>query len=188
MTPGRRCAVALLLCVAPLVLGACGAGQAAQTATSARDHTGGAARVGDLTIRAAQLAYPRDGVRDPGEPVPLTMAVENSGREDDVLVDVRGEPFTGAAMEAAGGQSGIPLPADTTVFVGDGSGDGPTVTLIGLVDPKSSAQSVELTLTFARAGETTVRAITAPAPDTRPRAPAFDFHEDHEADMPGEAP
>ncbi|GAA4732998.1 hypothetical protein GCM10023328_10380 [Modestobacter marinus] len=164
-----------MLPIAALVLSGCSAGQVAQTATQERDRTGGTTRIGDITVRAAALAHPPDGVHDPGDPVELTMVIVNGGRVDDELVAVTGAPFTGATIGAGGGGPGLSLPSDAKVFVGSDP-EGPTVTLTGLAERRTAAHSVELTLTFARAGETTVRAITAPAPGLQPRAPAFDFH------------
>lgn len=66
----------------------------------------------------------------------------------------------------------VVVPAHGAVFVGSGS---PTVVLTGLTRRLDAAQSVELTLTFARAGRTTVLAIVEPAPGVLPRGPVVDF-------------
>ncbi|WNV73561.1 copper chaperone PCu(A)C [Geodermatophilus sp. DSM 44513] len=193
--------IALLL-LAPLVLGACGAGQVTQTATQDRDRTGGQGQVGGIAVRAVQLAHPPDGVHAPGDPVPLTMAVVNTGRTDDRLVGVSGPDFAaaglGAASPAATPPDGtrallgpapataptvdLPVPAGEAVLVGT---DTPPVVLTGLTRPLDAAQSLAVTLTFARAGTATVPAITAPAPGLVPRGPAFDFHAEDGAGRPG---
>ncbi|UOX99966.1 hypothetical protein [Blastococcus sp. PRF04-17] len=192
MTRTRRAGTVAALLLTSAALSACGAGQVTQTATQDRDRTGGHSRIGDITIRAVQLAYPADGVHDPGDPVELTMAIVNSGRDADELIGVIGDPFTGATVGAAGKSAGveetpadvseapppqqsavsIPLPADETVHVGQPDD---LLLLTGLTEPLGSAHSVPLRLVFARAGEVTVLAITEPAP-ARPRSPGFDFH------------
>lgn len=192
MTRTRRAGTVAVLLLTAVALSACGAGQVTQTATQDRDRTGGHGRIGDITIRAVQLAYPADGVHDPGDPVELTMAIVNSGRVADELIGVTGDPFTGATVSATGTSAGadgtpadgpeapppeqsavsITLPADETVHVG--TPDDP-ILLTGLTEPLGSAHSVPLRLVFARAGELTVLAVTEPAP-ARPRSPAFDFH------------
>ncbi len=66
----------------------------------------------------------------------------------------------------------IPIPAGRPVFIGT---DGPTVVLTGLTRPIDAAHSVELTLTFARAGKTTVTAVMGPPPSVLPRTPVIEF-------------
>ncbi len=64
------------------------------------------------------------------------------------------------------------VPARGAVFVGSSA---PTVVLTGLARRIDGAQSMELTLTFARAGRTTVPAIMGPPPDVLPRTLAVDL-------------
>lgn len=59
----------------------------------------------------------------------------------------------------------IAIPANQAVFVGMG---GPTVTLNGLTRRIDAAQSVPLTLTFAKSGRTTVMAIVGPPSSALP--------------------
>ncbi len=203
-----RSAVAVLLVLSPLLLAGCSAGQAAQTASQVRDRTGGTGQVGDLTIRAVQLAHPDGGAHEAGDEVELTMAIVNGGAVDDRLVGVTG---AGSAVAAVGDPPGaavapaapasspdlveapapgtrpadrtaldVLLPAGEAVLVGS---DVPAVVLSGLDRRIDAAQSVALTLTFARAGEVSVRAVVAPPPDVRPRGPVHDFH-DHDARDP----
>jgi hypothetical protein len=82
-------AIALPLVLA-MTLGACSAGQVTQTATQDRDKTGGYSAMGDIATRAVQLSYPPDGVYRPGAQTRVCMAILNSGRVDDRLVDGRG--------------------------------------------------------------------------------------------------
>lgn len=154
--------------------------------------------MGDLTIRAVQLAHPAGGAHEPGDEVELTMAIVNSGTVDDRLVGVTGpdsgvaavgDPATaanpGSSPDPVDGRShrtqpaadgaavDVLLPARETVLVGT---DGPVIVLSGLDRRIDAAQSVALTLTFARAGETTVLAVVAPPSDVLPRGPVHDFH------------
>jgi hypothetical protein len=140
-------------------------------------------RTGVITIRAVQLAYPADGVHDAGDPVQLTMALVNGGQVDDELIGVTGatvsaSPAPGSLGIAAA--TGIPVPAGETVFVG---GTAHAVELTGLTEPKTAARSMLVTLTFARAGETTALAVTATAPEVRLRGPVFDFHHSDYGDL-----
>jgi len=200
----RKVIVALCL---PLLLmvSACSAGQVTQTATQERDKTGGFGSVGDVTIRAVHLAYPPEGIYRPGDRAELSMAIINGGREDDELLSISGDSFTGVTVTGATSATttappitsdtlvavprvdaekvsapstgatrmvNIPVPADETIYVGTG---GPSLVLTGLTRAIDAAQSVPVTLTFARAGEITVTAIVAPAPEPLPREPVIDF-------------
>jgi copper(I)-binding protein len=77
-----------------------------------------------------------------------------------------------ASSAGATGTVRIPVPADEAVYIGTG---GPSVVLTGLTEAIDAAQSMKVTLTFARAGEITVTAIVAPAPEPLPREPVIDF-------------
>ncbi|TFV88463.1 copper chaperone PCu(A)C [Blastococcus sp. CT_GayMR20] len=188
--------------LAVTVLSGCSAGQVTQTATQDRDKTGGFGQVGDIAIRAVQLAYPPDGVYQPGDEAELSMAIVNSGTVDDRLVSISGEPFSGVTVN--GSRSSTPTPADSraaspasdspttttnatvtsastgevpipageSVFIGMG---GPTITLTGITERIDAAHFVQLALTFARAGHTTVTAIVEPAPEPLPPDPVIEF-------------
>ena len=75
---------------------------------------------------------------------------------------------------AASSEVEIPIPAQSTVFLG-GSG-GPTVELAGLSEELTAGQSIDVTLTFERAGEVTVPALVATPDRVVPREEPFDFH------------
>ncbi|WP_456947019.1 hypothetical protein [Geodermatophilus sp. SYSU D00697] len=198
-----RSAAVVLLLLSPMALSGCSAGQVTQTATQARDKTGGAGQVEDISVHAVQLAHPPGGVYEVGDQVEVTMAIVNRGRVDDRLIDVSGAEFSGASVSASltvpdappdapppgpdrtdpmalSGQSPAPqttavdvlVPARGAVFVG---GSAPPVVLTGLTRRIDAAQSMDLTLTFARAGQTTVPAIVGSPPDVLPRTPAVDF-------------
>ncbi len=197
-------ATVVLLLLSPVALAGCSAGQVTQTATQARDATGGTGRVGDVSIHAVQLVHPPGGVYEVGDDVEVTMAIVNSGRVDDRLVDVTGADFGAATVDASPATAGtapdtfspgpgpagsltlsaqppaaestavdVLVPAREAVFLGTGA---PSVVLTGLTRRLDAAQSVELTLTFAEAGRTTVPAIMGPPPGVLPRGPAVDFH------------
>jgi copper(I)-binding protein len=68
----------------------------------------------------------------------------------------------------------IPIPAGSTVFLG-GAG-GATVELADLSEELTAGQSIEVTLTFERAGEVTVQALVATPERVLPREAPFDFH------------
>lgn len=80
--------------------------------------------------------------------------------------------ITGIAAVPAQGDVNIVIPANHAVFIGLG---GPSVTLTGLTRRIDAAQSVPLTLTFARSGQTTVTAIVGTPSRVLHRAPAATF-------------
>ena len=79
---------------------------------------------------------------------------------------------------SASTQVQIPVPAGTTVFLG-GAG-GATVELADLTEELTAGESIEVTLTFERAGEVTVQALVATPERVLPRGEGFDFHEEGE--------
>jgi copper(I)-binding protein len=85
-------------------------------------------------------------------------------------------PTVPAAPSApsASTQVQIPVPAGTTVFLG-GAG-GATVELADLTEELTAGESIEVTLTFERAGEVTVQALVATPERVLPRGEGFDFH------------
>jgi copper(I)-binding protein len=62
------------------------------------------------------------------------------------------------------------------VFLG-GAG-GATVELADLTEELTAGESIEVTLTFQRAGEVTVQAMVATPERVLPRGEGFDFHEE----------
>jgi copper(I)-binding protein len=185
-----RAATTVALLVPAVVLSACSAGQVTQTNTQERDKVGAMAQVGELTIRAVQLASPGENGYERGDDADLQMAVVNSSTEDDTLVDVSGEGFgdvefdAGSTASGAGSSSGssssdegIEIPAGSPVFVG---GDEVGVTLTDLDDDLLTGQYLELTFTFENAGEITLPVTVATPSETVERGEAFDFHEGEE--------
>ena len=185
MNRALRAATMGVLLLSPAALAACSAGQVTQTATQERDKVGAMAQVGDLTIRAVQLASPGENGYERGDDADLQLAVVNSGSEDDTLVDVSGEGFgdvefdTGSTASGVGSSSGssagegIEIPADSSVFVG---ADDLGVTLTELDEALTTGQYLELTLTFENAGEVTIPVTVATPEETVERGEAFDFH------------
>jgi sorbitol-specific phosphotransferase system component IIA len=100
-----RAATMGVLLLSPVVLSACSAGQVTQTATQQRDKTGAQAQVGDLSIRAAELAAPRNGGYESGDDADLRVAIVNGGTESDTLVGVDGKGFSSAEISSTGGSS-----------------------------------------------------------------------------------
>lgn len=187
MNRALRAAVMGVLLFSPVALTACSAGQVAQTATQDRDRVGGTAQVGDIILRDARLAYPTGGQYQAGSDAQLIMAISNGGSTDDTLVSISGDGFSSA--EVTGGtttpvagtapQDGtglaVPVPADSNVFLGE---DGPTVTLDGLTEELTPGESLDVTMTFAEAGDVTVTALVDVPSRDLPRGDAFDFHEE----------
>jgi hypothetical protein len=188
-----RAATVGVLLFTPVALSACSAGQVNQTASQVRDKVGPTARIGDLELRQVQLAYPTSGSYAAGDDAELQMAVVNTGSADDALTGITG-PFqrvrvtgspTGtqqttsasatpaAPTTAPGGPAlDIPVPAHSSLFLGQ---NGPTVTLVGLAQPLTPAQTVELTFTFERAGQITMQVpVAVPSREVQKGTP-FDF-------------
>ena len=206
MNRALRAATVGVLLFTPLALTACSAGQVNQTSTQLRDKVGPMAQVGALDLREIQLAYPTAGSYAAGDDAELTMGIVNNGSEDDALTGIEGTGFsrvrvtgsasgtaapaspTGATSSAPATASGaraldITVPADSTVFLGQNA---PTVTLVGLAQDLTPAQTIELTFTFERAGEVTVAVPVAAPSSNVPQTSAFNFHEgENEGDEPG---
>jgi copper(I)-binding protein len=181
-----------VLLISPVALSACSAGQVTQTETQIRDKTGPTARVGDLLLRSIELAYPNGGSYGDGDDAELHMAIVNSGTEDDTLTDISGDAFSriritgGGTAAGSGGTAGqspeIEIPADSALYLGQ---EGPTLTLVNLSESLTPGQSIELKLSFEKAGDVTVQAQVATPDRALPRGDAFDFHEDEGAESIG---
>jgi len=96
-----RAATMGVLLLSPVALSACSAGQVTQTATQDRDKTGGQAKVGDITLRAVELEYPRGGTYQAGDDATLQMAIVNTGSTTDTLTAVEGKGFASAEITGA---------------------------------------------------------------------------------------
>jgi copper(I)-binding protein len=96
-----RAATMGVLLLSPVALSACSAGQVTQTATQDRDKTGSQAKVGDITLRAVELEYPRGGTYQAGDDAALQMAIVNTGSTTDTLTAVEGKGFASAEITGA---------------------------------------------------------------------------------------
>jgi copper(I)-binding protein len=179
-----RAATMGVLLLSPLALSACSAGQITQTAGQERDKVGAMAEVGQINLRAVELAAPRGGVYDDGDDVELRLSISNQSQEDDALVDISGEGFgeveiddDSATSSGSGGANEIEIPANSVVHV---DGEELTITLTEVDESLTTGQSLELTFTFENAGEVTVPVIVAAPEDEVRRDEGFDFHHEEE--------
>jgi hypothetical protein len=97
-----RAATMGVLLLSPIALSACSAGQVTQTATQQRDKTGTQAQVGDISIRAGELASPESGSYQQGDDAQLRLVLVNDGTQADTLTDVSGNGFDSFTIESAG--------------------------------------------------------------------------------------
>jgi copper(I)-binding protein len=180
---GLRAAATAALLLSHVALGACSAGQVAQTAEQNRDKTGAMTSVGGLSLRAVEMPYPTGGVYAKGSSARLLAAVASSAETDDTLVRIEGDQFDSVEVvdpEAAGepatnsGSLDLAVPANGILYLGNGTG--PSVTLVGLADDIGVGQSVNVTFTFEQAGSVTVPVPVATSPRDLPRGEPFDFH------------
>jgi copper(I)-binding protein len=206
-----RAATVGVLLLSPVALSACSAGQVTQTATQNRDKTGAMAQVGDLTVRAVELEYPRGGVYEPGDDAELRLVVVNGGEVADTLVDVEGDGFSGVEIQgpeapastspSAGPTTatGPTTPTGPTTANGSGStgpaeivipprstvfvdGTNATITLTDLAESLTVGQYLELTFTFENAGTLTLPVTVANADKAERRGEAFDFHQEEQVE------
>ena len=183
MNRALRAATMGVLLLSPVALSACSAGQVTQTAGQNRDKVGAMAEVGDIALRAVELASPRGGSFDAGDDADLLMSISNQGTEDDTLVDISGDGFGGYEVDdstADSGSTGSPrgaseldVPAGALVHV---DGEDVTVTLTDLDESLTTGQILEITFTFENAGEVTVPVTPATPERDIPRGESFDFH------------
>jgi copper(I)-binding protein len=108
----------------------------------------------------------------PAVPASPSAAAPSGPATAPTVPSVPAAPTTAAASTRVD----IPVPARSTVFLG--GADGVTVELADLAEDITTGQTVELTLTFERAGELTVPVMVANPDEALPREDAFDFHEE----------
>ena len=191
-----RAAVTGVLLLSPVALTACSAGQIAQTEEQNRDKTGGMASVGQLSLRAVELPYPTGGIYSSGGDARLLAAVASTSDTDDTLTGITSDAFTSvevvdpsATASAAAGAAGtvdLTVPANGTLFIGNGTG--PAVTLVGLSDDLSVGQYIDITFTFEQAGEVTVPVTVGVSGRDLPRGDAYDFEPGQEREQTGGGP
>jgi copper(I)-binding protein len=178
-----RAATMGVLLLSTAALTACSAGQVTQTASQNRDKTGGQASVGDIDLRAVQLAYPRGGAYERGDDADLMLAIANDGNEDDTLTDITGDGFGGYEIQdystsssssgSSSTQTDLDIPASSAVFA---DGETITITLTDLDEGLTVGQPLEITFTFRNAGEVTLPVTVGNPTSDLPRGESFDFH------------
>ncbi len=125
---------------------------------------------------AAPSSTPAGGTTAPETTASETPAPETPAPETPA-------PETPTAPEAST-EVAIPIPARSTVFLG--GTDGATVELADLSEELTAGQSLEVTLTFERAGEITVPVLVATPDEVLPREEPFDFHHEEGGEEPAE--
>jgi hypothetical protein len=189
----RAAAMGALL-LSPVALGACSAGQVAQTATQ-EQNVGNEANVGQLDLRDIELPYPTGGVYQAGSDARLVGAVVSTAAADDTLVSISGgfssvevvpiaapsaapgAPNTAPAAPSTAAGSGsldVTVPAGGALYLSNGTG--PAVTLVGLTDQLTVGQYLDVTFTFKQAGAVTIKVPVAVASRDLPRGEPYDFH------------
>ena len=187
MNRALRARTLAVLLLSPIALAACSSGQVTQTATQDRDKAGPMADVENITLRSVLLEAPGSGRYDEGDDAELLMAIVNTADEPDTLLSIESEGFEElrvlggdadqVSQPSAGGDIGLEIPRDQTVFVG---GDGPTMLAENLTEELTAGERIELTLTFELAGEVTVRAMVDNPDEEVERGEAFDFHQEEQ--------
>jgi copper(I)-binding protein len=201
----RAAALGLAL-LSATALTACSAGQINQTSSQERDKVGSQGAIGDILLREVQLAYPNGGTYAPGSEAELNAAIVNTGSAPDTLVSITSPAFTqyritgsptgtapatptnntgtgnGLGAAPTAGRTTVTIPADTSVVLGQ---TGPTVTLVGLNETLTPAQTVPLTFTFQTAGTVTIQALVGTPTSAVPRSDTFTFEVPTEATKPG---
>jgi copper(I)-binding protein len=202
----RAAALGLAL-LSATALTACSAGQINQTSSQERDKSGPQGEIGDILLREVQLAYPNGGTYAPGAEAELNAAIVNTGAAPDTLVSITSPAFTqyritgsptgtasatptnntgtgnGLGAAPTAGRTTVTIPADTSVVLGQ---TGPTVTLVGLNETLTPAQTVPLTFTFQTAGTVTIQALVGTPTSAVPRSDTFNFEVPTEATKPGD--
>ncbi|TCK19986.1 hypothetical protein [Pseudonocardia endophytica] len=154
-----------------LALSGCGAGQIAQTSNEGAAVNGSGTQLGDIVIRDMQVVYPQrpaspEAVYAQGGAAQLKFGIVNEGSTVDRLVRVTSPAAT--AVQVGGDPS---LPKDILLVGGGEGGAAPagvrptTIELTGLTAPIRAGVPVPITLTFERAGTTTVLAPIGSPPE-----------------------
>ncbi|MGY1639655.1 hypothetical protein ACI782_00780 [Geodermatophilus sp. SYSU D00703] len=121
-------------------------------------------------------AAPTEGGTPPA--APTDGGTPSAAPTDGGTPSAPAEPSAPAAPTTATASTrvDIPVPARSSVLVGDDGGL--TVDLADLSEELTTGQTIDLTLTFERAGEITVAAGVANPDRALPRGEGFDFHEE----------
>lgn len=144
--------------VAALVTSACAAGQIAQTANVKPSLDGVDRTFGHIAIRGLSIDAPTGPSYQPGSTAGISVVLVNTGHQADALTGISTSAASGWGWTASSGGSGgtqrVPLPAGQHVAIGQ-SGEG-KLTLKQTKGTIFPGTMVRLTLTFAKAGTTTI--------------------------------
>ena len=168
MNRALRAATIGVLLLGPVTLSACSAGQVNQTALQVRDKVGTSVSLGQLRLRAVELAYPQGGRYTTGDDAVLTMAIVNEGAQPDMLVSISGPGFQGVRVTGTGAQGTAPLgPTNAlpqpTVAAGSGSAGASRTTASASATGKAGATG----------GQSSSLPSEAPSSDANIKIPAF---------------
>jgi copper(I)-binding protein len=106
---------------------------------------------------------------------PTTTAAPTAGAPTTAPAPTTPAPTTAAPTTAPGsGPLNVPIPGNTNVYIG---GSGPTITLTGLSRTVTPGDTIEVTMTFQRAGDVPVQLVVATPPRDIPRGEPFDFEQ-----------
>jgi copper(I)-binding protein len=163
----RAAAIGVLL-IGPVALSACSAGQINQTASQNRDKVGALTRVGDLTLRGVEIAYPQGGSYARGDDAVLNGAIVNDGTAADRLVSITGQGFTGIDVTGTGAQasaaSGTASPSGTGAATTTAAGTSASTT--GAATTTGATTTGATTTGATTTGATTTGATTTGAAAT----------------------
>ncbi len=141
--PGRRIACVALL--AAISLTACAAGYQAETSRERTTLTSVTAAKGVLSLRNIFFVGPASS----GDNLPLYLAIFNGGTTGDKLLSISSPSTSGGYVP-----SNNAISANGQIFYNEGDGSVPE--LVGAKSLLRVGQTVEVTLTFAQAGELTI--------------------------------
>ncbi len=168
MTPVLPGARRGLFALALLAAAGCGAGRVAQTNVEYPVSDGVRADLGPLQIRDAYVETPSGVSFAPGGVAALYMSVSNTGSDDDTLTSVSSDAADSVGLvgptTAPGGSTSVVVPAGALVSFGP---EGLHLELLGLHGQLFPGQSVPVTLSFDRAGITTLD-VPVDTPTTTP--------------------
>lgn len=150
----RRSTTVAAVAVSAALLSACGTGLEAQTYKEVGRQDGGSATSQDVAVRNLYANPPLTGSTIPtDQPAVLTGFLVNTGDTADSLVSASSDVAATTALQEEGKPTpSVAIPArghSTTTW---------SIVLTGLTKELHAGEYVSVTLTFARAGRTTVQA------------------------------
>ena len=148
----RRPAV-VALAVSAALLSACGTGLQAQTYKETGRQDGASTDVAQIAVRNLHVTPPLSGSTiGTDEAAVLAGVLVNEGNSDDSLVGASSDAASAAVLEEAG----KPVPAVPVPARGSSSTTW-SIVLTGLVTDLHAGQYITVTLSFQKAGRTTVQ-------------------------------